>query len=614
MHVLNSKEECTLATLRRPIPIERYMEIRSAYDPSFSHDDQTLYFISTITGVPQVWVTEPGSPWPRQLTFFADRVLQVSPSPAGDRVVVSADEGGSENAQLFLTDHLGVDVEDLSGDPSHIYGFGAWAPDGQRFSFHSNRRNGRAFDVYIYDVPAKSFTAVHTSDYTNFAGRFSPDGTKLLITRQYTNLNNDIFLLDLASGELELLTPHESEAAYHPVGFAGDGHSLYIVTDANSEFRRLAQLDLLTKRIEFLTKDEWDTECAVLSSDGRYLAFAKNEDGTSRLYVWDIDSGTTADDAKRVSQLPAGVVSSLAWARHSHQLAITLSSPLYGLEVWTYHVEDNKLQRATYASVSAVSAETFVEPELVHYTSFDGLKIPAFYYVPKAVKGPYPVVVYVHGGPESQSRNSFNSVIQYFVQQGYAVFVPNVRGSSGYGRTYVHLDDVRKRMDSVKDLAACVDWLVEHGNAKRDAIAVMGGSYGGFMVLAAVTHHPHLWAAGVDIVGIANLRTFIENTSPYRRHLRECEYGTVEADGEFFDEISPIHHVDKITAPMIVIHGANDPRVPVSEAEQIVDALQRRNHPVEYLRFEDEGHGIVKLKNRIVAYGRIAEFLNKHLK
>ncbi len=604
------------------------MEIRFAQAPAYSHDGRTLYFLSNITGTPQVWAQDEGTPWPRQVTFFGDRVLRVAPSPAAPRLCIAADEGGSENAQLFLADAYGLGLRRLTDDPRTMHVFGGWSPDGRRMVYSSNRRDGRHFDVYVYDLETDTHQAVWVSDDTNFAGPFSPDGKAVLISRMYSNLNHDLFLLDLATGEISLLTPHTGDAQFREPCFHPNGRWLYVVSDWQSEYGRVARLDLASRAWTWLTADDWDAECLAVSRDGAWLAYARNEDGTSRWYVHRLtDDGMTAEGGSwTAADLPPGVVLDAAWHPMAPRMALTLSSPLHATEVWEMALtgaaasggEEEGAQHAwsarriTYASISGVPAETFVAPELVHYPSFDGLQIPAFYYRPKH-PGPYPVVVFVHGGPESQSRNAFNSVIQYFVQRGFAVFVPNVRGSTGYGRTYVHLDDVRKRMDSVADLAASVDWLCAHGDARRDAIAVMGGSYGGFMVLAAVTHYPDLWAAGVDIVGIANLRTFIQNTSPYRRHLREAEYGTIEEDGEFFDTISPIHHVDKIRAPMLIIHGANDPRVPVSEAEQMVEALRARNHPVEYIRFEDEGHGVVKLANRVRAYGAIAAFLERWL-
>lgn len=599
----------------KKISIARYMEVRSAYGATFAHDDSAMYFLSTLSGMPQVWRQVRGVPWPQQITFFSDRVMDVAASPTEPLLCVAADEGGTERAQIYLMDLEGLEIRNITNDSAHIYQPGAFSPDGKRLSYCSNRRNGRDFDVYVYDLEQDRYSLVHESANTNYASAFHPDGKRLLLARHYTNLNHDLFLVDIETGELDLLTPHDGEALFDSPRFSADGERLFIITNRDSEFTRVAAIDLASKALTWLTPDEWDCECLSMSADKMYLSYSRNEDGASKLYVADLAQST--EEALKMVEglpaLPAGVIMMSAWNRGGRTMALSLSSPVHATEIWTLDVDGKRVERATYASISAVPQSAYVSPELVHYPSFDGLSIPAYYYRPQHSEGPCPVVVYVHGGPESQSRNSFNSIVQYFVNQGYAVFVPNVRGSMGYGKTYVHLDDVRKRMDSVADLAKAVDWLVAEGNAKRDAIAVMGGSYGGFMVLAAVTHHPDLWAAAVDIVGIANLRTFIENTSAYRRHLRECEYGTVAEDGAFFDEISPIHHVDKIAAPMMVIHGANDPRVPIGEAEQIVDALQARNHPVTYMRFKDEGHGVVKLGNRIAAYGAIAEFLQQYM-
>lgn len=607
-----SAEVKSAARVKPFIDVERYMEIRSAYGPSFSHDDRGVYFLSTLTGLPQVWYQEEGVPWPKQVTFFSQRVLGVSGNPAAEGLAVSMDRDGDERAQIHLLSADGVWVEDFSADPSHIDQFGGWSRDGARFVFATNRRDGVHFDVYVADRETREKRLVHQSDFTNYAAGFSPDGTKVLISRHHESLHNDLFLADIETGEMRLLTPHEGRAVFHSPSFARDGRVLYLSSNLDSEFERLARIDLETGEWDFITEDQWDVDALSVSHDGKSLAYVRNEDGTSALYVLDLPPQGQLS-ARRVRELPSGTVSGIAWQRNGQAFAVALGSPRFGVDIWRVDAGSGAVRRLTYASISAVPQETFVEPELVRYPSFDGLAIPAYLYRPRQ-PGPWPVVVDVHGGPEGQSVNGFSPMRQYFVNRGYAVLAPNVRGSSGYGRTYVHLDDVRKRMDSVADLAMAAEWLVKEGIARSGAVAVMGGSYGGFMVLAAVTHYPGLWAAGVDIVGIANLRTFIENTSPYRRHLRESEYGTIAEDGAFFDEISPIHHVDRIVAPMMIVHGARDPRVPVGEAEQITAALQARNHPVKYLRFEDEGHGIVKLQNRIRTYREIADFLDGQMR
>lgn len=599
------------------IPVQRFIEVRSASAPAYAPDGTTLFFLSNITGVPQVWSLTAGTPWPRQITFFPDRVMSLHVCPAGRLLCISADMSGTENAQLFLGDYEAVNVRDLSGDPDHIYQFGGWSKDGRTFSYSSNRRNGRDFDVYLYDVDTDTHTLLHESPYTNHAHALTPDGRHVLMSRSHTNLNNDLYLIDAATGDLRELTPHAGEAHYGEMQFSQDGKTLFATTNQDSEFSRAAAIDVEQGTLTFLTEDDWDAETLALSPDGRTLAYSKNEEGTSHLYLlnlagegWEPHEVTAA---RSVHGLPRGVIDHVAWKHDSTELAVAANSPRTGSDLWTVQVESVTSERTTFAAISGIPADAFHEPRLIHYPTFDGRSIPAYYYRPADMESPYSVIVYVHGGPESQSRNEFNPILQYFVRQGYAVLVPNVRGSSGYGRTYIHLDDVRQRMDSVADLARSVDWLVQHGNAHPQRIAVMGRSYGGFMVLAAVTHYPELWAAGIDIVGIANFRTFMENTSPYRRHLREPEYGTVEADGEFFDEIAPMHRVGEIRCPMFVTHGANDPRVPIGEAERMVAALQARNHPVEYVRLEDEGHGLVKLKNRILVFGHIAEFLHQYV-
>jgi dipeptidyl aminopeptidase/acylaminoacyl peptidase len=281
--------------------------------------------------------------------------------------------------------------------------------------------------------------------------------------------------------------------------------------------------------------------------------------------------------------------------------------------VYVVPESEDVAHRVTLAGGIGVDSGELSEPEHIQYPTFDGRQIPGLFYQSPAAQGPAPCVVFVHGGPEGQYRPTFQPMVQGLVAAGFAVLAPNVRGSSGYGRTYLHLDDVRQRMDSVADLAYAVHWLRDTGRADPKRIAVYGGSYGGFMVLAALTTYPDLWAAGVDLVGIANFVTFLENTGPWRRHLREAEYGSLERDREFLEEISPINRVERIRAPLLVIHGANDPRVPIGEAEQMVSRLRSLGRTVEFLRLEDEGHQIAKLKNKLVAFPMAVDFLKRHL-
>ena len=426
-----------------------------------------------------------------------------------------------------------------------------------------------------------------------------------------------LFLLDLASGEASALTPETADgpSAFHFACWAADSSGLYVISNRGRDFANLAWLDLSTHELTFLRDDPWDVELLTLSRDGRHLALTLNEDGYSRLELFDIAQGW---QARRALPLPPqtrrGVITEIRWSPDGQQLALTQISAATPMDIWIWDVEGQIFWQATRSSLGGIPDASFVEPSLIHYPTFDGREIPAFLFLPRSQSAEgLPVVINVHGGPESQARPVFNPVQQYLVAQGYAVLVPNVRGSTGYGHAYMSLDDVRKRMDSVADLRHAALWLRESGIADPERIVVMGGSYGGFMTLSAITTYPDLWAAAIDIVGIANFVTFLENTHPWRRKLRASEYGSLENDREFLEEISPIRHVEQITAPLFVIHGANDPRVPIGEAEQIVAALRQRQVPVEYLRFEDEGHGLIKRANRLVAYPAIARFLDEHL-
>ena len=299
-----------------------------------------------------------------------------------------------------------------------------------------------------------------------------------------------------------------------------------------------------------------------------------------------------------------GVIKNLRFSPDSERLLFILNGPAHPPDIWEVNL--NTLKADTHLSFSKLSLleKKLVKPVPIYYRSFDNLLIHSFYYKPKNAEKKFPVVVYIHGGPESQSRAVFQPLLQYLLSIGYAVLTPNVRGSTGFGKTYSHLDDVRKRMDAVKDLIYLVNWLKRETNADSNKIAVMGGSYGGFMVLAAISHYPQLWSAAVDIVGMSSLRTFLKTTSPWRKKNRETEYGTVEKDGEFFDRIDRLHYADHIESPLLVVHGVNDPRVPIQESEQIVKELMKRKHPVEFIRIEDEGHSLEKEKNKFFVYSR----------
>ena len=579
----------------------RYLKIRGAWGPSWSPDARRVSFLTEITGVPQVWeVPVEGPSWPEQLTFYEERVSGAEYSPAQNKVLFGMDAGGNERMQLFLLED--GEVTDLTRAPDAIHYSGGFSPDGERIAYTATRRNGTDFDVFLQKLDGEPETVWEVSGYHTVSD-WAPDGSFLLVSRHRSNLDNDLYMLDLSTGEASVLTPHEGDARFYGARLTPDGGSAYLATDRDGDFMRLAHLDLSTLDLAYLTPDNRDVEVLDLSRDGRYLLACRNVEGYSNLMLF-------SGEGRRMPNLevPEGIVGGFEFSPDSARLAFTLVGPTRNPDVWVMDLPDGEARQITRSSTAGIPRGTFRRPHLVRYPTFDGREIPALLYEPDAENAP--VVVNVHGGPESQSRPAFAPVTQYLLHRGYAVFFPNVRGSTGYGKAYTHLDDVELRMDSVRDLAHAAGWLREKGHQR---VAVMGGSYGGFMVLAALTEYPELWTAGVDIVGIANLVTFLENTGSYRRGLREPEYGSLERDRDFLKSISPIHKAEKIRAPLMVIHGKNDPRVPVGEAEQIVESVRENGGTVEYLLYEDEGHGLAKLKNRLDAYPRIAAFLDEHL-
>ncbi len=604
---------------------ERYLNVRSASQASFSPDGERLSFLTDITGVPEVWsvpvdVDSSKPYWPAQLTFRGERVSIASYSPADARLLVSGDTGSNERHQLFLLSDDGSSFTPLTDEPEVIHDFGGWSPDGKRVAYASNSRDPRYFDVYERSVDGGEPRLLLQHDGANHPVRYSPDGRFLLIARVESNTRNQLFLLEIASGEVRPLTPQidEGHAVHESPFWSADRRSLYLLSDRGRQYLSLARLDLETTELTYLQDISWDAEALAVTGDGSRLALVINEDGYSRLELYDVSAGWEERQALPLPALQSGTLRDLTWSRDGARLAFTHDVPNDAPDIYVWDVARQVLWRATRSARGGLPRMRFVLPALVHYPTFDGREIPAFLFLPQGQEPRgLPVVVYVHGGPESQYRpNSSNyiNVTQYLVSFGFGVLAPNVRGSSGYGYDYQSLDDVRLRMGSVADLKYAALWLQEQGIADPQRIAVMGRSYGGFMVLSALTTYPDIWAAGVELVGIANFVTFLENTGPWRRKLRESEYGSLEHDREFLEQISPIHRVDAIRAPLFVAHGANDPRVPVNEAEQMVAALRQRGIPVEYLRFDDEGHQFTKRSNQLVTYPAIARFLEKHLK
>lgn len=607
----------SVAALGQKHTIQQYLSVKSASAPSLSPDGRKLAYLTNITGTTQVYMVDLPDGSPKQVTNYDDNIGFVAWSPKGDGLVFGKARGGDENMQFFWMDAEGSQVRQLTNDPKVRNNFGDWSKDGSKIYYASNKRDKTYFDIYSMDVASGVEQLIYQQNGSMDFVAASDDGSKIVVSRSSDrfSLDNDLYLIDTKTNAVTHLTPHDTATQYGDAHFLKDG-SILMGTNEDKEFINFAKLTVGSKTkaapLRYITDFKWDLDATALSEDETTIAYTLNREGFSELYIKPADSASLGTPVK----LPArGVVGAIRMSRDKQKLVFTFTSAKYNGDIWYHDRKSGKLLQVTKSDRTGIDQATFISPQLIRFRSFDGRSVPAWYYRPANFSGKkLPVIVSVHGGPEGQERPSFSGLYQYYLSRGYAILATNVRGSTGYGKTYTHLDDIRNREDSVKDLAWGVRWLTSLGGADAKRIAVMGGSYGGYMTMAAITLYPELWAAAVDTVGIVNWETFLNNTSSYRRRQREVEYGFLDKDLDFLRSISPIAKIDRIKAPLFVIHGKNDPRVPYTEAEQVVKALRDRGAIVEYKLFDDEGHGVSKLRNRLVLYPLVADFLDKHMK
>jgi dipeptidyl aminopeptidase/acylaminoacyl peptidase len=602
--------------------LQQYLETRSATVQEMSDDGSAMLLTTRFADTAQLHLVTSPMGARRQLTFSSEPVYGAAFYPNDARaILVHEDVGGSENYQLYRLDlRTGRRALVTDGRSRNIEFL--FSRDGSRLLYVSNARNGRDMDLWTSDgtSPGEIFLE-RTGDW--HLVDISRDGARLLISEFVSITDTRLYLVDVATRAVTRVSPEGQVGADRAAAFSADGRSLYVVSDRASEFAELYEVSLtdaarlsdvstwrpLTRAIP------WNVEEVALSHDGRALAFAVNVDGISELRVLD----TRSRRVTPIAGLPRGVLTGLRFARAAPVVAFSISASGLSGDAFTYDLRTRRVSRWTESEMGGLDPSGFVEPELVHFPSFDGRSIPAFLYRPRrpaGASGRVPVVINIHGGPEAQARPWFAPLTQYLVAEaGVAVLTPNVRGSDGYGKSYLALDDGRRREDSVRDIGALLDWIGAREELDADRVAVFGGSYGGYMVLASLVHFGERIRAGVDVVGIANFVTFLENTAPYRRDLRRVEYGD-ESDPEmrtFLAGISPVAHVDRVRSALFVAHGANDPRVPAAEAEQIVSAVRAGGHDVWYMLARNEGHGFLRKSNRDRFTELSAMFLEQHL-
>lgn len=599
--------------------IFQYQNTRSASFQDWLHNDAGI-LISTRFGETAQFhkVKMPGGSR-EQITFFTEPVsgATICPDKNKNIFLFSKDVGGGEFYQIFSYDVDNANYKMLSDGKSRNGG-ASWNNKGDKFSFFSTKRNGTDWDIYVADIndPANA-ELVLSEGGTWFPVDWAPDDKSLLVGKYISANESYFYTLDLTTKKLEQINPSSEIIAYGGATYSKDGNGIFFTSDENSEFKRLRYYDLQTKKFTVLTSDiNWDVESMTLSEQGDKLAFTINEDGMAKLFMLD----TKTIKYKAVPGIPVGQVYGLSFHPDGNKLAMVLNTPQSSGDVYVMDLSNNSLERWTYSEVGGLITSNFVIPELIHFPTFDQVDgkprmIPAFITKPKG-NGPFPVVIDIHGGPEGQSQPYFNPINQYYANEmGIAVIEPNVRGSSGYGKSYLQLDNGFKREESVQDIGKLLDWISTQPDLDAKRVAVTGGSYGGYMVLASMIHFNDRIKCGVDIVGISNFVTFLTNTQDYRRDLRRVEYGD-ERDpkmNEFLQKISPTTNAHKITKPLFVVQGLNDPRVPYTEAEQIVDIVRKNGGEVWYLLAKDEGHGFRKKTNRDFYIWSEVLFLEKYL-
>jgi dipeptidyl aminopeptidase/acylaminoacyl peptidase len=552
-----------------------------------------------------------------QLTFFADSVAGARFHPrGGDYIVFMKDTGGGEWYQFYRYDIATRDVTLLTDGKSRNL-LGAWSSGGDQLAYISTRRTGKDTDLWVINPknPKSDRMLVKLDGGGWDALDWSPDDKQILVQEGISINQSYYWLVDTATGEKTELTPRDAKEtiAYGNARFSKDGKGIYLTTDKNSEFQRLEYMNLVNKETKVLSGEiPWDVTRFDLSHDGKMIAFVTNEDGIGQLHLLDAASGKE----KAVPKLPVGLIEDIQWHRNGRDLGLVLNSARAQADCYSLDATTGKVERWTM-SESAVNTADFPEAELVRWKSFDGKMISGFLYPPPAkFTGRRPVLINIHGGPEGQSRPGFLGRFNYFVmEKGIAVIYPNVRGSTGYGRTFSMLDNGFQREDTYKDINALLDWIGTRADLDSDRVAVEGGSYGGHMVLAVSTFYSDRIRCSIDIVGISNLVTFLEHTEAYRRDLRRVEYGD-ERDPkmrEFLERIAPMNNTEKIRKAMLVVAGKNDPRVPLSESDQIVAGLKKQGTPVWYLMAKDEGHGFKKKQNVDFQFDTEIAFLDKFL-
>lgn len=591
-------------------PLETYLKITDVAWMSASPNGARIAYTGQAGGNWQVWITNRDGSHRKELTFGKDAADFARWIPRDPHTILYAKStGGSGVDQLYyVRDDRSGSVPLFPNESSVTHVFGAFSPDGTQIAFSSNKRNASFFDVYILNRSDGRARRVFTVNGTAYATAWSPGAGKLLVRQILTPYNDNLYIVDLRSGTSRLITPHAGDANFDSSQFTPDMRGVVCVSDLDRQFHTIQRIDIATLAMRPLLDVPNDIDQVLLSADGKQMAYIVNRDGFGDVVLADAASGRTI----AAPSMPPYIAEDLHFIDGGNVLLYAASGPTFPKVIWTYDLRLRKTTRVIAPDFHGVPPSSIVEPAVVRVRSFDGTAITAWYFRPKAHTGNLTAFLDIHGGPEEQDRAWFYPWAQYLVSRGYALLDPNIRGSTGYGRTFLHMADAHNRENAVKDVNALREWVIAAGGANPKSIFVNGASYGGYIVLASLYHYPAAYAGGIDVYGVADWVDFLRRTAPARRANREGVYGSLTRDRTYLASISPINHVSNIKSPVLIIAGANDTTVPVEQSKRIAQALKQNGVPVKLHIFPNEGHGISNLADLISVYRWTLSFMQRY--